>query len=88
MNIIELIRRDNEHPIDRFDRVDELGSARGKPSALGFAHHAGRWVDPDDFEASDLLLPFLFVSNSREVSLEDLDDRLAVDQWLRETARG
>ena len=87
MNIIELIRRDNERSLDQFDRVDKQGSARGRRRASGLFPHSSRWGDPDDMEDSPLL-QYLAEVNSREVSLEELDDRFAVDRWLRETAGG
>ena len=53
----------------------------------GLFPHSSRWGDPDDMEDSPLL-QYLAEVNSREVSLEELDDRFAVDRWLRETAGG
>jgi hypothetical protein len=88
MNILELIRRDNEHFLDQFDRVDETGTARAKRGGSDSSSHPVRWRDPNDLDDGPLLNSFLVQGNSREVSLEGLDDRLALDQWLREIARG
>jgi len=87
MNIFELIRCDHEQFHNRLDRIDELGSARARRGSSRSSQHSGRWIDPDDFGEIHLLHPLPVDGNSRELSLEEIDDRVAVDMWLREMAR-
>jgi len=88
MNIFEMVRRDREESSNEFDRVDELGLTGEKPSTRGFHQHLGRPGYPDDFDESYPVHSLLMDGPSREVPLEEIDDRLVVDLWLRETARG
>jgi len=87
MNIFEMVRRDHEQFSSEFDRVDELGSSGEKPSTRGFHQHLGRPGYPDDFEESNLGHSLLMDGQTREVPLEEIDDRVVVDLWLRETDR-
>ncbi len=88
MNILELIRRDHEQFRNRLDRIDELGSTGARRGGSRLSKHSGRWIDPDDLDEGNLVHYFSVGGNSREVPLEEIDDRVAVDIWLREMARG
>jgi hypothetical protein len=88
MNIFEMVRRDEEKFRTLFEQVDERSSAGAWPVERGFLHLLGRKSDLTDFEESLLMHSFSADDAVREVPLEELDDCLAVDLWLKELGRG
>ncbi|MBI4964009.1 MAG: hypothetical protein HY913_12090 [Desulfomonile tiedjei] len=88
MNIFELIRRDHEQFRTLFDLAEERGPGKGRLLAAGFSKNPGKAGEPDDFDENYFIHSFLLDEQPREVSLDEIDDHLAVDLWLREIARG
>jgi len=88
MNIFEMVRRDEEKFRTLFERVDDSGSAGAWPLERGFSHLLGRKSDLSDFEERLLMHSFSADDAVREVPLEELDDCLAVDLWLKELTNG
>jgi hypothetical protein len=88
MKILEMVRRDHDQFRALFDRMDQMDSAGPRPLELDFHQHFGIAGDPDDFEESHLVQSFRLHEHPGEVSLDEIDDRFAVDLWLREIARG
>jgi hypothetical protein len=88
MNIFEMVRRDEEKFRTLFEQADERSSAGAWPVERGFSHLLGRTSDLTDFEERLLMQSFCADDAVREVPLEELDDCLAVDLWLKELGRG